>query len=148
MQSDIDEFTAAGCNEYLSKPVKREQLTQLCKKYLRVAKEEEGEANPIHSSLLQEEPGLQDIVIGFVAKYPELINTMRGMLQDEDMDGFQQMAHELKGSGGNVGYMEITNICSQIEFQLGAGNLEEVGHLLDKLARLHPRIQAGLPQGD
>lgn len=142
--SDMTEFKAAGCNEYLTKPVKREQLIRVCKLFLPDAGKDIPSQSPLYSTLLEDEPDLIDIVEGFVNRYPELLTNISKLFASNQMDEFQTKIHELKGSGGNVGYLEITNICSQIEFQLSTGNRDEIQHLLDKLARLHPRMSLAL----
>lgn len=146
--SDIAEFYAAGCNEYLAKPIKREQLIRVCKLFLPDAGKSVVTTTPLFSSLLQDEPELIDIVAGFVDRFMEILQQLRHLLEQNTLDDLKIKVHELKGSGGNVGYLDITNICSQIEFQISTGNLDEIYHLIDKLAKLHPRMKLALSESD
>jgi CheY-like chemotaxis protein len=143
--SDMEQFRTAGCNEYLTKPIKREQLVRVCKLFLPDAGKNAPSQSPLYSTLLEEDPDLIDIVEGFVKRYPDMLAQLSKLLDTNQLDEFQTKVHELKGSGGNVGYLEITNLCSQIEFQLNTGNRDEIQHLMDKLANLHPRMSLALP---
>lgn len=143
--SDSQEFMEAGCNEYLTKPIRREHLLRVCKRFLTGVDKSSQVLSPLHSSLLQDEPGLQDIVVGFVNRYPQILATIREKLRTGDIEDFEVRIHELKGTGGNVGYLDITRLCGQIEFQFSSGAIDEVQYLLNRLEELHPRMQQGLP---
>ena len=52
--------------------------------------------------------------------------------------------HELKGVGGNFGYMQITELCIKIEEYLKNKHLEELKQSIEQLHTLYQRILSGL----
>lgn len=99
---------------------------------------------PIISSLLDKEPELKELVYRYVRKLPALVERLQALFTSQDWQEFHEEIHQLKGTGGNIGYNELSELAAQIE----AAYLNEMQHdipgLLSRLEQLCLRIAAGI----
>ncbi|MDH5184823.1 MAG: ATP-binding protein [Gammaproteobacteria bacterium] len=145
MKEDMDQFYGAGCDEFLTKPLKRDKLLATCAKYLTTV-DDRVIVEPIVSTILQDEPDLIDIINRFCEKLPEMTKTLHTLHAQGDYDELARQAHDLKGVSGNMGYMEINQLAGRLEFQIANKDNKEISYLLKKLESLQKRIALGLEQ--
>jgi len=136
MTGDRDRCLAAGMDEYLSKPVHRDDLVALL---TRIAGVPNGPVNP---QVVQVEPPTVAFDQGgalarlggdqeFLAVLTELfrsdglrmLNELRESLASGDAVGVRQHAHGLKGSAGYVGGVGVVKATHQLELLGAAGDL-------------------------
>jgi len=145
MREHKEQCMNAGFTDFLSKPVKRQQLFDLLSKYLEFSKESAGtQLLPIYSSLLRDEPDFIDIVQSFVAKLPERAATIEQQLAENDWPSLKASVHDIKGSAGGVGYQVLTDTAARLEFQLINENYETVTILVKEMLQLFTQIQEGI----
>ncbi|MDH5358960.1 MAG: ATP-binding protein [Gammaproteobacteria bacterium] len=147
MKDDMDRFYDAGCNDFLTKPLKRDRLLKTCSKYLNTVDHNLIE-EPIVSTILEEEPDLIDLISRFSKKLPDTIQQLRSLQSEGNYDELTKQTHDLKGVSGNMGYMEVSQLAGRLEFQIANKDNKEISYLLDKLDSLHVRIQLGLVETD
>lgn len=145
MKEDMDRFYAAGCNDFLTKPLKRETLLQICTQYLNTV-DNNVTIEPMVSSILDEEPDLLDLIVRFGNKLPNTIQHLRQLHSQCNYDELSKQTHDLKGVSGNMGFMEVSQLAGRLEFQIANRDDKEVSYLLNKLDDLHARIQLGLTE--
>jgi len=143
MKDDMDRFYSAGCDDYLTKPIKRETLYKLCSVYLQAVSEDD-QQEPIISTVLEEEPDFIDIVSRFVNRLPEQIEEIRTLNNAKRFSELAKLVHDLKGVSGNMGYKQITELAGKMEFQVANRNISETNYLITQLEALNKRIQAGI----
>jgi len=100
--------------------------------------------NPIVSDLIEQYPDFLDLIIYFIENLPSLIIEIQELQREGDWDLLKGKIHDLKSVGGNYGYMQITDICSQIEGAIRLNQLKRVSSLISELAVLSIRICDGL----
>ncbi|MBD3670334.1 MAG: response regulator [Gammaproteobacteria bacterium] len=143
LEDDMEEFFSAGCTDYLSKPIKRERLYELCSQYLQA--DIQGETlSPMHSSVLEEDPDFIDLVARFARRLPETIERFRSLCEAKEYSILAKEAHDLKGVGGNMGYAEVSELAGKLEFQIANKNAAETLHLINQLNVMHQQIEQGL----
>jgi len=145
MKDDMDHFYDAGCNDFLTKPLKRERLLETCSKYLHTV-DDRLIVEPIVSTILEEEPDLIDLISRFSKKLPDTIQQLRTLHSERNYEELAKQIHDLKGVSGNMGYMELSQLAGRLEFQIANKDNKEISYLLDKLDNLHTRIQLGLAE--
>jgi len=133
----------AGCNDFLSKPVDRKRFVDLLGNYLPVAAPEQEIAAPVHSTLLEDEPEVADLLVQFIEKLPAMIDEVNQAAVQGDRDALKARVHRLKGVGGGYGYPALTAIAGKLEFQIENENRSEIEALLRELATYAERIVAG-----
>jgi signal transduction histidine kinase/DNA-binding response OmpR family regulator len=145
LKSDVDACLAAGCNDFSPKPIQKEQLHELLKRYLPAARGAVSRAAPIYSSLLETEPALLDLVIEFVRRLPENLRELKADFARGDTEALRAHTHALKGTAGNFGYPDLHRLCQFVEFELAKMSEPGIAHALGEMEGIVERISRGLP---
>ena len=139
---------SAGCNDFLTKPVSRENLYEMTSRYISVVeKSADDEIEPIISTLLSEDPNFTELVEKFVAELPETLTKLRQAHAQQNWPELKSKLHNLKGTGGGFGYPLLTELAGKAEFQVFSENYDAVKAFLDEIGRTVECIQQGLQQG-
>ncbi len=70
---------------------------------------------PVFSDLPVELPEFYEVVSLFVEKLQQQMQTLHEVVASNDMQSVADIAHWLRGSGGNVGYLEYLTLCDRLE---------------------------------
>ncbi len=107
VQSNRDRFFEAGCNDFLGKPVVRDQLFRTLSNYL-LSGGEQVETAP---QSLEIDPQLRQL---FVERVVELQQQLEQALQHTQWKDLRLIAHNLKGSGSSFGFEEVTRLGAEV----------------------------------
>jgi len=138
-QAHRKERKAAGIDNYLLKPFRRERVDAVVSRY---APTRGSGPAPALSALdkdrvreLQELAGddaalLEELIQLFLTSAPAQLAKMRQTAEDEDVPALRRAAHGLKGSSGQIGALRLQEICGLIEALAGTGSLVGIDALL------------------
>jgi len=112
--SDQRRCEQAGANAFLTKPINNFELNAVLDKYLQDCVRIGG----MTSTLLSEEPELQDIVNRFVRFLPQQIEHIANLMQAKEWKDLELALHSLKGTSGNMGFPEIFDCVLAMESSL------------------------------
>jgi PAS domain S-box-containing protein len=122
MDGDREKCIAAGMDDYLSKPIDFQLMYQYIEKYCKLNNEATNKLDDLSEQIKQfavQTGLLEEDVVGLFQEFwnslPELIASMENVLQQEDYVQLGKMAHQLKGSSGNLRIHYIADIAIQIE---------------------------------
>lgn len=144
MQEDKDNCFNAGCDSFLTKPIDSNKMNQTLEKYLDIRVAGNSENIAMISSLLESDPGMIKLVRRFVDSYPESLKEIEKLIKTINYPELSEILHKLKGTSGNFGFEEISNIAAQMEFQVVNQSQSELGKLFFKLQETHQQILLGL----
>lgn len=161
MQGDRENCLEAGMDDYISKPVKIEQLQAVLKRCYQLPTEKLARKTTEHltskltnklseltmlppidlsviESLLQiQVPGepnlLLELIDMFVKDAPKKLDILRNALQQSDFVEVRRVAHTLKGSSGSLGANQMMKICAEIEQRCKNKSFEGLENLLLQL---------------
>ena len=142
MQKDKDLCLHAGCNDFVTKPININQFYVVLAHYLEETNPSSRNAEPILSSLLNEEPDLVELVQMFTKRLPEYVNKIKTAITDNDWPTAALVSHQLKGNGGGYGFPMVSEIASKIELQIENKDYPSVEHLVEELESICGRICA------
>jgi len=119
MKGDREKCLAVGMNDYVSKPISPQELSDVLEKWLSPAEKKEEESNrkaetmdndtekvfdraALLNRLMDDEDLLVDILKEFITNTPELIAKLKESVEAGDTEDARRFAHTLKGSASNV----------------------------------------------
>lgn len=140
--SDMSEKnTSNECSGFLTRPIDRMPFYEILRKYFKLSSDE---IMPLKSSLLENEPELYDLIKKYIHKYPEMIEKLKITFKESDLSLFEVLLHDIKSTGGNYGFMLITDLAIMIKTHLNNNNVKAIIPLLDDLEVLHKRMLLAL----
>ncbi len=114
-KQDRENCRNAGCDNFISKPIDRQEFYSVLGKYLG------GEKNNNVKSL---DNSLDDISRKFVASLPEWLEEIKQAYTDDNNDSVAKLLHKMKGMGGSFGYPTLTDYSLELEELLEASNTQ------------------------
>ena len=142
-QNHRRERKAAGIDNYLLKPFRRDRIEAVMSKYaplreLRPAPQltslDKDRVRELQDLACDEPALLGELIDIFLTGTPELIDQMRRALEDEDAASLRRAAHTLKGSSGQMGALRLQDVCATIATLASTGSLAGVEPLLSELS--------------
>ncbi|MBI5760390.1 MAG: response regulator [Planctomycetales bacterium] len=133
MTGDRQKCLDAGCDEYLTKPFRREDFIEKIGQFLRVAEPPasnhddsisaprgstspaDNSGRPLLRSHFADDPVIGAIVGDFVAGIPEKLDEIKLAFQASDSMRLRFVVHQLKGAAGGYGFPEISDAARTLE---------------------------------
>jgi CheY-like chemotaxis protein/HPt (histidine-containing phosphotransfer) domain-containing protein len=163
MEGDREKALEAGMDDYVPKPVDREQLAAVLERWIPeeeialATNSEGGEAAPDEETA---EPLDRDVLehlraLGGTEMLSELaqmfyddarsaLASLRKALQDEDSASVGRIAHTLKGSSGSMGATRMSRTCSEIQDAGASADLARASMYSKRLEREFEDVWAAL----
>jgi signal transduction histidine kinase/CheY-like chemotaxis protein/HPt (histidine-containing phosphotransfer) domain-containing protein len=157
MAEDRAKCLAAGCTEYLAKPIERQQLLEMVSRFLhKVEGDDDGsaetsEAVPVSTasensagpmpSAFATDPKYARLLERFVSRLPERVAKLTTQLAAGDMDNLRHTVHNLKGAGHGYGFSAITELAARAEDAIKSqADRETIDAEVSALAELIRRV--------
>ncbi len=125
MGGDRERCLSVGMDDYVSKPVDPAALRKVLERWLpqEDSKPEEAETSiDFAFTLAKYGETAYQLCRMFLEKAPPEIATLKSALLSKDTDKTYQIAHGLKGVTSTVGARKMSNICTDMELAVKAGN--------------------------
>ncbi len=139
---------AAGMDDYLSKPVRQENLALVLARHLpeRAVPEEAGAAPApsatacVHFDLVKlqrvcrgAEAQVREMLLLFVSSTEGLLEELAQAVDRRDLQQAARLAHQIKGAAAYLGANEVTRLASEVEVRCKAQDWEPCREHLDDL---------------
>ncbi len=109
MQKHRDAFAALGCQDFLGKPIDRQELKGILQKYLK------SETN--NNTTLDDE-----LVTIFMKSAQENRDSLQNALSEQQWEKVQSIAHRIKGSASSFGYPDLALAASRLQQAIDSGD--------------------------
>ncbi len=165
MKKDIEQCTAAGCDNFLAKPIDQDMFYRIVSGYLHtdkhssaltdkpVNKEEKSKAGDkaitadctdggaIYSELLKDgKESFCKLVDKFIDRVPQYMSEIRQAANSKDSDEIKQIFHNIKGVSGNYGYPQLYEVCKKAEELSEKNNTKEFYQCVEDASIICERI--------
>jgi len=173
MKGDREKYLEAGMDDFVPKPIIKEELYSTLTKWVKVketAIDEELKAESEKDALIPEKeaqvksPGAVFDVVPILAKFgddmdffcelaeiymkdtPERIEALGHSLKNKDAKGIEDLAHKLKGTSGNFGIDGLYSLFSELQELGKESKLDEASRVLSEAAALYEQVELSLKQ--
>ena len=141
----IDTYLTEGFDGYLPKPMDKVLLHKAISTHLNKAEKQLPQQT--HQNNLLNDPHFAPIVGQFLSGLHDMVNKMEVAKSDNDWAQLQDLAHQLKGSGGSFGYPELSIQAKALETLLKQQAYDKIqqefAQLRDHAEALYESQQSG-----
>jgi HPt (histidine-containing phosphotransfer) domain-containing protein len=151
MQGDRELCLAAGMDDYVSKPIRVEELIAALDRSIPRAAEpiRIASADAVDPAVLERlrstmGEGFDELLSTFVEDSQELEDAMRRALTRKDADAFRRAAHSLKSNAASFGAMGLSALAKDLEILARSGSLDGAAARVERLAGERERVARAL----
>ena len=132
MKEHREKTLKAGCTDYISKPVNREKLDDMLRRYLKKEEKEETQEETVVQQD-QEDELMAELTSFFISDLGQRIEQFNEDITKHNQSEVIRFGHSLKGTAGSYGFPKFSKLGAEIE---KAGEAGEWG----KIKTLQKRI--------
>jgi two-component system sensor histidine kinase/response regulator len=154
LAGDREECLTSGMNDYISKPVRMEELDAAISRGLRALNEaSEREHGVLDDAILRsvrelrvpgEPDPLTELIDLFLSDTPPRLGKVLDAFKAGDVDAVERATHGIKGSASNLGAKGLAAACAEVIAIARSGKLPEaaqVARILSEFERLKPVLE-------
>src|SRR5438067_2238166 len=137
---DRDKCIAAGMNDFVIKPVPKDELLRVLSGWLPI------DAAKIDMLKQTDDNLLREVIDIYVSEAPAQIASIRDAIVRGDSQLLASVAHALRSSSGNVGASRVREICADLEKMGREGKINGAAQRVDELASEYERAVHALAE--
>jgi len=155
LKEEIDKSIEAGCNEHLTKPLKKAVLLEALSRYIKAVplSEKTDVESPVYQSRddmptngmqgvhIRLDQDFAEFVPKFLEHVQESIRSMEEALAKNDYEFILNTSHRIKGSGGGYGLDVVSEFAQTIEMETRKKNEAKISKQLKKLTEFLQHIE-------
>ncbi len=162
MTGDREKCLASGMDDYVTKPVRSEELQRTLQRHLAQSAEEQTDV-PAETAVrlagetelvlrlkeLEQEIGsesMQELISDFLVETTRCVQGLRRAMSQSDDKSAVRMLHALMDSSANLGAAQLVEVCSRLQTSFDQDLTQESMALLSQLAEAHRSVMSELDE--
>jgi CheY-like chemotaxis protein/HPt (histidine-containing phosphotransfer) domain-containing protein/anti-sigma regulatory factor (Ser/Thr protein kinase) len=142
LKGDQENFVAAGCTAYLTKPIKQAVLLQAIKEHSEGAPPSSKKENSSKDAILvRANPEFADLIPAFLQNRGQDVIAMLDALDRGDFESVASLGHGMKGAGGSWGFQTITDIGAALEQAAESADNDASRRWVGELSKYLDRVE-------
>ena len=154
MKEDRQRCLAAGCDDFVTKPINRTDLIAVVKKHLSISDDDgshDGQQvqtnnGPIQSTMLANDPDFLPLLRAFIENLGVSVSNLASYAVEKNWVELKLLIHQVNGLGGGYGYPMLTQLAVEIELQAANEDHQKVNTLIEELQVMYKNMQMSMPQ--
>jgi PAS domain S-box-containing protein len=157
MQGDREECFEAGMDDYISKPIRVENLVEALSKCQPYSGNSDSDSVPSNAAIdatviqaFRVEAGenaaefLTELIDCYLEESPKYLQTMKAAAVNGNALAVLKIAHTLKSSSAALGATKLANLCQELEALGSAGAMKVMLEKVSQLMAEYKRVEAAL----
>lgn len=140
MKQDREASLAAGCSDYITKPVNKLDLYHIVYKYLEPGDGVAEISREPDNNIIDNDPDIINLKNKFIESLPVKLEKIQKAFELNHFDVVKTEVHKLKGLGGSFGCSELTALSLEIEKSLINNDIDICRTLIEKMDDMIDRI--------
>lgn len=145
MKSDYDKCIEAGCDDFLTKPINKNEIFQAIYKYLEIEDLKVEDEKNVFNLFEKRGIKMRELVKKFVNELPGKIEKIEHFRNNNNWKGMKGELHQIKGIAASMGYPLATEIAAELEYEVMRENEVEVDRLLLKIKTYANKLKKEFP---
>jgi len=114
LEGDKEKFLSQGFDDYISKPIKIQELDRVLAKYLKV-KEEVHSVSEIAKEMELDETIVKQLIELYFENIYKDLEELKDAINKNDFENIRIKSHKIAGSSGAVKFMDVYKLAKEIE---------------------------------
>jgi CheY-like chemotaxis protein len=127
----------AGCTDYLSKPVDRDELQAMLEKYLNCP---ENKPDNIEAGLSDDDALMAELTEFFIEDLGKKIKKFKKDIKERNQEEVTRFGHSLKGTAGSYGFPQFSILGKELEDAGKSGEWEKIHALRQSLLNEYKQL--------
>jgi CheY-like chemotaxis protein len=163
MQGDRELCLAAGMDDYVSKPIRVEELVSALSKSRPLEVRQPAPDQAVTAPLATEPADLDptaldnllsilggefeylvELIDSFLEDAPQLLAELERSFENGDAAGVHRVAHSLKSNGADFGAIAFSDLCKELEMMGRDGMIDDAGELVAQIETEYGRVKDAL----
>lgn len=132
LNGDREKCLQAGCNAYIAKPFRSEELVQLINQCL----------NKISDNKTVNHDFINNLIPEFISLLGELLNELERAIINNDLNKIKNVCHDIKGMAGMYGFMQISRQAALIEKACNESGYSRIRQITRQLLADYKRLSS------
>lgn len=146
MQGDRERCLDAGMDDYISKPINPQRVSEVLARWMSPREESEHLDLKYLEDLFGDKAATCELLEVFHSSTADILRRLPMAIAQQQAESVRSMAHEVRGTCGNLGLRRMAEVAGAIEADAPKAQWDSAANAADKLQRLFASVEQDIVQ--